>query len=413
MINLDMENQRAEITTSMGVFNNKRGDLKLSYPEKDNIEFDITQIENRSYVVYSDGKEPEGKVVSKILMSDPITYELYDVSMWEPKHISANKTEVFEDEIINSVKISDGRIKAVIKNTTKYDFVEAFITIGSNFISIGDILSGQEKVIDEDLNSENVYKNLEEYLDAQYGRNSYPSDIKPPEDFPEKRRKRNAISNLFGSQYSRIKGQTKIGLYALNYQHLDYDIKINDQEPVEYYTNGIFTSLEMSFEKGQMFDIPAGIILPKVSQENIEQYVARIDGDNGMIIDDTGDIDFIYDIPECLYPEVISLDFNTYIPLYARYNIEYMKEKNSNLQAQILQNKYEYYLYNRVMDDWERIEDSHTQAENVSQYIDENNQIKVRVRVLEVADIVFDRSYDYYEIERLAFPELQLKGVVK
>lgn len=413
MINLDMENQRAEIVTGMGVFNNKRGDLKLTYPEKDGIEFDITQIENRSYVMYADGKEPEGKVVSKIVLSDPISYELYNVSMWEPKYISASKTEAFEDKIISSLNISDGKIKAIIENTTKYDFMDAFITLGSNFISIGDILSGQKKVVDVDLNSENVYKSFGQYLDAQYGRASYPSNVAPPKDFPEKRRKRIAVDSLLGAQYSEIKGQTKIGFYALNYQNLGYDIKINSQEPIEYYTNGIFSSLEMNFEKGQRFDIPAGIILPEVSQESFDQDIASVDGDSGVRVRGTGDIDFIYNIPEGLYPDVITLKFDTYIPLYIKYNIENMKERNNNLQTKILQNKYEYYLYNTTLNRWEEIEDNHIQTENVSQYVDENNRLKVRVKVVEMADMASGKNYDYVETEQLAFPKLQLKGVVK
>ncbi|HHV97762.1 MAG TPA: hypothetical protein GXX37_15085 [Clostridiaceae bacterium] len=413
LIEIDMENQKAEITTGMGIFNNKRGNLALSYPEKENIEFDITQLDNRSFVVYSDGREPDGKVVSKIVLSDPIIYELYDVSMWEPKYISASKTEVFADEIISSVSISDGRIKAEINNTTKYDLIDAFMTIGSNFIYIGDIFSGEEKIINVDLNSENVYKTFEEYLDAQYGRTSYPSNIKPPEDFPEKRRKRTAISNLFGAKYLEIKGQAKIGLFALNYQDIGYDIKVNGQEPIQYYTNGIFTILEMNFEKGQIFEIPAGIILPQVSQDNIEQDVARVYDDNSVDVIDKGDIDFIFDIPDGLYTEEFSLKFDTYIPLHIKYTIENMKQRNSNLQAQILQNKYEYYLYNWTLGKWERIQDNHTQTENVKQYIDENNRIKVRVKVIEIAQIEPGNNYNYVETERLAFPELSLKGVVK
>ncbi|NLC68665.1 MAG: hypothetical protein GX754_07805 [Clostridiaceae bacterium] len=412
-INLDMLKQKAEITTDMGVFNNKRGDMKLTYPEKEGIEFDITRLESSSYVVYADGREPEGKVVSKVLLSDPMSYELYDVSMWEPKHISARKTEDLESTIISSVNISDGRVKAVINNTTKYDLMEAFITLGLNFISIGDILSGQEKVIDVDLNSPDVYKSLEQYLDAKYGRTSYPTNAAVPEDFPEKYRKRRAVESLLGSYYYGLKGQAKIGLYALNYQDLGYDIEINGQEPVKYYTNGIFTSLDMSFEKGKEFDIPAGIIQPRLSQESVAKNVASIDGDYGVRVKGLGDIDFIYAIPENLYTEEFSLEFQTYVPVYVKYNIEALKERNSNFQVKILQNKYEYYIYNNSLGIWEQIGEHYVQAGNAGQYVDKDNCIRVRVKVLEIAMVEPTASYSYVEAERLAFPALQIKGVVK
>lgn len=413
MIDLDMENQRADITTGMGIFNNKRGDLKLTYSDKDNINFDITQSNNSNYIVYADGKEPEGKVVSKLVFTEPKQYELYDVSMWEPKYLTAKKSEPFLDKIINSIEISDGIFKAVVSNTTKYDFTEAFITIGSNFISVGDILSGNENVIKADLNSENVYKSFDEYLDAKYGRTSYPSNMTPPADFPEKYRKRLAVERLLQPQYSSIRGQTKIGFYALNNQNLGYDIKINNEQPISYFTNGIFSSMEINFEKGREVDIPSGILLPAIEEYGLVQNTATLDSDNGVRIREKGDIDFTYTLPDGIRSTEFSIGFDTYVPLYVKYNIEERKARNNNLQSKILQNQYEYYLYNNMSDSWEQIKDDHTQTEEVSRYIDEENKLKVRVRVVEKADTNIKSQDEYIELERLAFPALQLKGVVQ
>jgi len=413
MIYLDMENQRADITTGMGVFNNKRGNLKLTYSEKENIDFNIAQSGSRSYVVYADGKEPEGKVVSKLVLSEPINYELYDVSMWESKNLTARRSEIFQDKIVSSMEISDGKIRIIINNTTKYDFMDAFITIGSNFIDAGDILSGEEKVIEADLNSENVYKSFDAYLDAKYGRASYTSNIKPPADFKEKRRKRLAVERLLEPQYTNIRGKTKIGLYALNYQDLGFDIKINGEQPVTYFTNGIFSSMDLNFEKGQEFDIPAGIILPEMLEYALEQDIASYDGDNGVRIRNPGDIDFTYTIPENLQITEFSVKFDTYIPLYVKYTIEDMQASGRNVQLKVLQNKYEYYLYNRTSDSWEQIEDTHTQTGNIDQYIDEENRLTVRVKVVEMADTKSGSPNDYTELERLSYPALQLKGVAR
>ncbi len=413
IIHLDADNKKTDITTGMGIFNNKRGDLKLTYSQEDNINFDITQASSYSYTYYPDDSEPEGVVVSKIILSEPAIYELYNVSMWEPKYISARKSEPLNNQIINSVQIKDGKIKMVINNTTKYDFLEAFISLGSNFISVGDILSGEQKTIELKLDSREVYGSLYEYLDSKYGRTYYPSNMKPPQDFLEKRRKRNVLENLFQRQYLSIKGRTVIGLYALNNQDMGIDIKINGDKPESFFTNGIFATMSMNFEKGQQVDIPEGVLLPDTSSFELMQAVAYLDSENGITARDKGDIDLTYNIPGEIEPIEFSLDFRTYIPLYVKYNIEDMKASNSNFQTTILQNKYEYFIYDNKNEQWKQINESHTQKENVKDYLDGENNLKVRIRVVEIADTKNSIRGGYTETERLAFPALQLKGVVR
>ncbi len=413
LIHLDSENQQANITTGMGVFNNKKGDLKLTYSNEQQINFDVTQTESRSYTVYADGSEPEGQVVSKIVLTEPTSYELYNVSMWEPKYLTATKSEPYSDQVMNSVKILDGKLRAIINNSTKYDFTEAFITIGTNFIYVGDILSGQERTIEVDFDSENVYRTFEAYLDAQYGRTNYPSNVTPPEDFPEKRRKRIAIERLLQTQYYAIRGQNKIGLYALNEQNLGYDIQINGEEPVSYFTNGIFSSMDLNFEKATEVDIPAGIILPELDQSSLMESIANMDDENGIFVREKGNIDFVYSLPEGMQTKEFSLKFDTYVPLYIKYNMEEMKSRNSNVKTSILQNKYEYYLYNHVTDEWEQIDDVHTRNSDTGNYVDDKYKLKVRVKVVELAEEKMKSMDGYVETERLALPALQLKGVIR
>lgn len=413
VIHLDLENQKADIMTDVGIFNNKRGDLKLTYSDEDNIAFDVTQSEYRSYVVYEEGMEPEGKVISKLMFGEPMEYTLYDVSMWEPKSISAKKSEPFTGQIFSSVQIEGGKFRAVINNQTKYDFVEAFISVGNNFIKAGDILSGDEKVIEADFESDEVYHSFDEYLDAMYGRMYYPSNIKPPDDFKERYRKRMIVEQILRSMYYNVRGQTKIGLYALNNQNLGYNIKINDQTPVSYYTNGIFTSMDMTFEKGSKVEIPAGIILPQIDEYGLIQNVANTDGDYGVWIRNIGDIDFVYTLPESIESTEFSLRFDTYIPLYVKYNIEDMKVENSKRNTRIVQNEYEYYLYNHAADKWEQIEKTHVEAEEAHKYFDDENKLRVRVKVVEMANVEAKSIDEYVEVERLAYPALQLKGVAQ
>ena len=218
---------------------------------------------------------------------------------------------------------------------------------------------------------------------------------------------------MLQTEYSNIRGRTKIGLYALNNQDLGYDIKINGEKPVSYYSNGIFTSMDMNFEKGKQVDIPSGIILPTIESYEFNRDTVSLDGDNGVRVRGKGDIDFVYTLPAGFRPDGFSVKFNTYVPLYVKYNIEEMKAENSNTQLKILQNKYEYYIYNRAADSWEQIKDTYSQAGDAGKYVDEENRLKVRVRVVEAADTKDAGKDEYVELERLSFPELQLKGVAE
>ena len=417
IITLNTEKQSMEVQTSMGVFNNKRGDLALTYSNDSNIEFDVAASDSRTYTSYSNGNEPEATTVSKVVLSEPVKYELYDVSMWESKNIQASKSEAFSGKLIESVLIKDGKFKAVIKNTTQYELLDAFLTIGSNFISAGDILPDQEKTIEAAFDSQSVYKSFQAYLNAMYGRSYYSSNSAVPDDYREKLRKRNAVDTLLYNKYNSIKNKSGIGLYALNYQDMGYDLEINDEIPVTYSTNAVFYSTDLIFEKGLEVDIPSGIILPQLVQNQDNEKYAQLDGDDGIEIEQLCDVDFTYTLPENFSLEEFSLKFGTYLPLSVKYRLEDRQANNSGVQLKLLQNRYEYYLYNSSNDKWEKIESIHSQLKEASRYVDAKNSLKVRIKVVEMADRDSEDLYKdsslYVQVERLALPELQLKGVTK
>lgn len=414
MINLDMERQKTDIQTGMGIFNNKKGDLKLAYSMDSNIEFDISGSNYRGYYSYPDGKEPEGKVVSKLLLTDPVGYELYDVAMWEPKYLSARRSEPLADQLINSLQIKDGRFKAVIRNSTQYEFMDAFMSVGSAFFSIGDVLPGQEITVDINLDSRDVHKSMESFLDAKFGRSSYPQGTKPPEDFAENMRKRNIVQNVLMNNYYGIRGQAKIGLYALNNQDMGFDVMINDKKPEVYYSNGIFTSMDMRFEKGKELEIPGGIVIPVLEQDlKGGSQTAYLDDINGVRVARKGDIDFTCNLLKGISYSGFSLKFDTYVPLYIKYNIEEMQKRDKNFQGKILTNVYEYYIYNKKEDKWEKIDATYTVDRNASDYIDGENRLKLRVKVVEMGETASKENYNYLEFERLALPEITLKGVAE
>ena len=295
-------------------------------------------------------------MVSKLLLTEPLDYELYDVSMWEPRYLSARKSESFGDQLINSVQIKDGRFSAVIKNPTQFEFMDAFMSVGSGFFSVGDVLPGQEITVDADLNSKDIYKSIDAFLDAKFGRSSYPPGARPPADFAENLRKRNIVQNVLMNNYYSIRGQAKIGLYALNTQDMGFDVTINDKKPEVFYSNGIFTSMDIRFEKGKELEIPGGIVMPALEQDKEGgSQTAFLDDVNGVRVVQKGDIDFTYNLLKDIRYTGFSLKFDTFVPLYVKYNMEEMQKRDKNFQGKILQNSYEYYIYNNASDKWEKI----------------------------------------------------------
>lgn len=417
VITLNTEKQNLDIVTTMGVFNNKRGDLRLTYSDDSNISFDVAASDRRIFSSYYGGGGPEATTVSKLYLSEPISYELYDVSMWEPKTIQASKSDAFDGSLIESVQIKDGKLKAVIKNTTRFELLDAFLTIGSNIIPAGDILPGQEKTVEAAFDSKAVYKSFQTYLDAMYGRSYYPLRSAVPADYRTKLRKRNAAETLLYDKYRSIMNDTKLGLYALNYQDMGYGLEINSESPVTYNTNAVFYSTGLPFENGQEVEIPSGIIVPQmVTNKDAERY-AWLDGDDAVGVEQPCDVDFNFALPQNIRPEEFSLKFGTILPLSVRYSLEDRQAADANVQLKLLQNRYEYYLYDASLGSWEKVESTHSQLKDAGRYLDADNILKVRVKVVELADRSDENPYaaspSYVEVERLAIPQIALKGVVK
>ncbi len=413
LITLDMENRKADIETGMSIFNNKKGDLELTYSKDSKIEYDIYNSNSQRYVSYTSGNEPESRVVSKLLFTEPLSYELYDVGLWEPKYLSAHRSESFENKlIVSSVQIKDGNFSAVIKNQTGYDLMDTFISIGSNIFGIGDILPEQEAVVEVNLNSEDVYGSVGAYLDAKYGRSASYSGISPPGDYSEKQRKKTMVQNIMMDNFYSTRGQMKIGLYALNTQSMSHDLKVNGKTPQSFHLNGIFTAIGMSFDKGKELEIPYGMVIPSIEfADRSDSRTAYMEDFDSIRIMQEGDIDFIYTLPAGILYKGFSLRFETDVPLYVKYNMEERKQKEENFQGKILRNSYEYYIYNNSAKSWGKIGEEYNNNRDTTNYIDGENRLKVRVKVVEMADDVSGQDYEYIEAERLKLPKLQLKGV--
>jgi len=200
---------------------------------------------------------------------------------------------------------------------------------------------------------------------------------------------------------------------ARNDQIIDYGITVNGKKPQLYNQNLVKMESDFTFKPGQEVEIPGGIIRPAMYQP---KEVGWQDGYNGIRINNTGDLEFQFTLPEKLDVSEMRLSVDTYIPLYVRYNIA--ENQMNNVQTEILSNKYEYYLYNYKTGQWEGIDAKALINENISQYISSDNVVRMKVSVVEVGmqsreDPYQGSVYKYYEQELLSMPEISLKGVAR
>ncbi|MCR4436786.1 MAG: hypothetical protein QHH06_14280 [Clostridiales bacterium] len=401
-INFNQDRKTAEITTWMGAFNNERGNMKVEYDKNQNIEVNTSAVNREIYMGSFQQDNVNTRILSKFTYSDPLSFELYDVRLWEPRYIYANKSKSINGFEINPVEISSGRLTAVIKNSTTYNLNDAFITLGSSFIDVGEIPAGEEKRLDVDLNGPSVKKRLDDFLDSHYAQPYYgaPGQKLPP-DWPEKMRKRNIVESVLRNMLTNdTGGSPSILFFAFNYSDEGYNIIINGKEPKKYNTNIVYSGTPILFEKGKPVDIPPGIykpVLEDTKNANLEDPVTE-----GVRVHNDGDVDFKFTLPANIKVETLKVDLSTFLPAYAKYRA---KAAGSAGQPAMAKNTYKYYIYNCSASRWDEIGSSFAVQSNASNYINSQGELRVRVNA------ALDKNGMQEEL--LGLPELEISGVVK
>lgn len=403
---------QAVVTSTIGVFNDRRGLLKLQYDTNNGMKMPFLQGNDGYYRYYGD--DVEGSVIGKYTMGDPAVFEQYDVMLWTPMLLNAEKTVPFGADLLKDIYLKDSTLLGRIANTTPYDLLDVAILVGPNIIPVGDILAGETKELHIDLDSHDVYKRPEEYLDDVFGWYYYsysnPKDI--PQDYTQRMQRRRLFENYLSEVYNSQIGRTRFVLLARNSQIIDYGITVNDKEPQKYNRNLIRVDSEFAFEPGKEMEIPGGIIVPSMYQN---REVGWQDSQNTIRINNTGDLEFRFVLPDRLTVTGFELSVETYIPTYVQYNLQY---NNGNMQTQILTNKYEYYLYNVKTGQWDAIHAKTDIAQDLQRYIGSGNEVRMKISVVELGQATnqVDNNtgmYTYYEMELLSMPEITVRGVAK
>lgn len=412
LIEVSGTGNEAMVSSTIAVFNDRRGTLKLEYSQNNGLysPFDNYD-EYGGYRYYGD--DVEGTVVSKYTIGEPITLEQYDMMLWAPFVLNGCKKVPFSGDILNELYFKQGSLKGKITNTSGYDLLDAVIIVGTSIIPVGDILAGDSISVDISLNSDIVYKRPDEFLDGVFGRTYYTNNKDIPDNYQEMMRKRRVFENLIYQVYNTQRNKPCFLLLARNNQVIDYELMVNDKQPQNYYQNLVKIETDFAFEKGQEVEIPSGII---TADMYMNKEVGWQEAYNAIRIHSTGEMEFCFTMPERLDVTGFSLAVETYIPLHIIYNMN--DSPNSNVQYQVLNNKYEYYLLNAQTQSWEPIDSSIVVNEGTKKYISSDNEIRMKVAVVELGTQPEQDEFNTgamvrYDTELLSMPEISVWGVAK
>ncbi|MDP4092317.1 MAG: hypothetical protein Q8920_03060 [Bacillota bacterium] len=404
-INIDSKNQTADFTTWMGAFNNNRGSMKFVF-DKD---MDLQTNNNIYYdrgMVMSPQQQLNQQILSKYTFSDPPSYELYNVNLWEPRYVYTSNTKPFKGFSIEKISIDKGILTALIKNDTPYSMKESVMIIGNNYVDTGDIASGTEKSISVSVNSKDVKKKLDEFLDYRYGQPYMGGPgQKMPKDYAEKSRKRNIYENLLRNvlnyRYTNASGvkDASVLFVAMNYDDQGYNITVNGKVPKKYNTNVIFSNSSFNLEKGKHVEIPGGIINPVLVTQNVAFYDDPVSG--GVRVQNDGDFEFKANMPLNIRIDQLKINWATVLPSYIKYQ---PKLPNGSQQQPAAKNSYRFYIYNYKTASWEEMQQQFS-VSNSASYIKNTGDLKLKVSAK------LDKNGAQQEL--LGIPEITLSGEVQ
>jgi len=137
---------------------------------------------------------------------------------------------------------------------------------------------------------------------------------------------------------------------------------------------------------------------------------------NGIRINNTGQMEFGFTLPENLDVAEMRLFVEGYMPLYMKYRM--VEQANDKYEFEVLKNEYEYYLYNTETYKWDEIENDTTITEKPGKYIGTGREVRIMIKVVSLAqenkDLDYEQGiYKEYMRELLIVPEISLKGVAK
>lgn len=379
-----------QVTAHTGIFNAKRGTLKVTTSKGVDVDFGSNPYIETVYSPYDVNEEQ--RIISKYTLGDQPEVEFYDKGLWDFSTFIMRKKVEFPEMGINNIFISNNNIKGSIKNSTGFKIHDAFVVIGNSYAEIGDIEIGDEKQVNQQLKFSSS-QNRFQILNDIFGEMNYQPGIQRDDEWRYKQQRRSIFEYYYMTNQRNMNSNSRPVLYGWTDADLQFDVYTNDKPAKKYYQNLIVMPLALEFDQGDNVQLPYGFVNAVI--ESTEGN-ARVNPDpystTGVHIEGGGKAVFKFAVPQDI--TVQSFTINWYAPhMYS-----------GPIRIKMM-------LYNFNESKWDEITSYYTvNDEFVSRYISEENEVKVMFDANESADIG-QKAKAYYGMVNA--PDIELKGVAR
>ncbi len=287
-----------EINTFSGVISFKNGDVNISSGENTSISPN-DRYSSSNYMKFNDQD-----IVLEYILNKNKEISFKDKGVWDVQQIALKETKMLEQSIAQDLTIKGNTISGVIKNNTNMDFEDTVLFYGQNFHKLGDIKSGESKTISFSLNTSTTAnqpqstqrKDMYQIIESIYPWNSRSSTVSNQDTILNQDIKREILEGFF-QYYSANFSNSGAYLIAWNTDKLSSDITVNGKAPERIDRNIITAPVNLNYEKGELVEIPHGILSPQILEMtglNYEPYDRSFFGQGNVVMSIKSDekIDF-------------------------------------------------------------------------------------------------------------------------
>ncbi|MGE4284139.1 MAG: hypothetical protein AB7G87_10510 [Clostridia bacterium] len=393
IIEFGNNSKSVNVTAHTGLFNPNRGTLKIRTSKDVEVDFTANPYIDRGYVGSSE--EQQKKIISKFTLGEQPTVEFYEKGIWDFSSFIMNKKVSFTDGIHNNIVISNNAIKGSIENSTGFKIQDAVVVIGNSYAKIGDIDIGESKEVNQPLvNVANARNDYYQFVNSIFGQGSQQSGIKIDDTWRVNQQRRSIFEYHNMVQRSKSGDNSQPVLYGWSDVDLQFDVYANEKPAQKFYQNLIVLPIELNFNKGESIQIPYGFIKSKV---DTTEGSVRINSDpynrNSVNVEGNGKAIFKFNIPSQIQADTFTIDW---FAIHMRFQ--------SNMKLAML---------NQKTQQWDEITTYyHVDKEIVSQYISENNEVKIMFDASSVENQNNPAQSKGF-FGTIPMPDIEMEGVVQ
>lgn len=272
VISLKSGDQIAKVATTMNVLNNKKGDLEITWSNKENINIETT---NYYYDYY--GPQQQSKVIAKINQGNTIRYTLYDTDVWAGNMMKASQVMPVDAGNLVQVTYDADNFVVEVTNHLPITLEYAFVYWGNYYLDLGDIEPGETVVKSEPLDSV-YFDSYYSFDESRFGYMNYNGMQTYHEELADDYNLREILNQRYGNNYNKVPGATmdySVKFVAINHEAVDYNISVNGGDFDVFNTNIFEIESEVHYQKDSEIKFDNKALYPEVTFAYDEDFMSR------------------------------------------------------------------------------------------------------------------------------------------